>query len=136
MESSTQPRIKLAVNGTLMRGLKLNGNMIAVNAQFLREDKTEARYRLWSIKDEHPAMQRVNEGVSVNVEVWNVPPEGLGQILLNEPAGLCVGKVKLVSGETVLGVLGESILCEGEKEISQYGGWREYVKAKESGQEN
>ena len=32
-------KILLAVNGTLMRGLKLNPNMLAVNAEFVREDK-------------------------------------------------------------------------------------------------
>jgi hypothetical protein len=32
--------IHLAVNGTLMRGLELNPNMLAVGAQFVREDAT------------------------------------------------------------------------------------------------
>ena len=37
----------LAVNGTLMRGLELNPNMLAVGATFVREDETDACYRLW-----------------------------------------------------------------------------------------
>jgi len=55
------------------------------------------------------------EGVSVAVEIWAVPPAGLGEILLREPPGLCVGKVKLASGEVVLGVLAEAILCEQQR---------------------
>lgn len=121
--------VKLAVNGTLMRGLELNPNMLAVNAKFLREAKTERAYRLWSINDVHPAMLRVAEGgVSVDLEVWEVPPQGLAEILLKEPPGLSIGKVKLDDGEVILGVLGEAILCETGKEITHHGGWRSYLK--------
>ena len=44
-------KILLAVNGTLMRGLKLNGNMIEAGAEFVKEAKTEKHYRCWSIGD-------------------------------------------------------------------------------------
>ena len=120
--------VKLAVNGTLMRGLELNGNLTSIGANFLREDATEPTYRLWSINDRHPAMQRVTSGgVSVAVEVWEVPAAGLADILMNEPPGLAVGKVRMKNGEIVLGVLGEAILCQGAREITQHGGWRAYI---------
>jgi gamma-glutamylcyclotransferase (GGCT)/AIG2-like uncharacterized protein YtfP len=120
--------IELAVNGTLMRGLKLNPNMLAAGAVFSREATTAPDYRIWTINDEHPAMQRVaTGGVSVALEVWQVPPEGLGTLLQQEPPGLCIGKVKLEDGTFVLGVLGEAMLCDGQKEISHFGGWRNYV---------
>jgi hypothetical protein len=41
--------VRLAVNGTLMRGLALNGNLLAVGATFHREATTIPTYRLWSI---------------------------------------------------------------------------------------
>jgi gamma-glutamylcyclotransferase (GGCT)/AIG2-like uncharacterized protein YtfP len=123
--------ILLAVNGTLMRGLELNPNLLAVNATFVRETSTEPAYRLWTINDRHPAMVRVKTGgVAVAVEVWAVPPAGLAVILLKEPPGLSIGKVKLADGSEVLGVLGEPILCEGQKEITSFGGWRNYTAAK------
>jgi len=113
-----------------MRGLELNGNLLAVGARFVREAKTEPAYRLWSIDDRHPAMVRVREGGSaIALEVWAVPAAGLGTILLQEPAGLCIGKIRLGEGEIVLGVLGEPILCEHQKEITQWGGWRTYIEA-------
>jgi gamma-glutamylcyclotransferase (GGCT)/AIG2-like uncharacterized protein YtfP len=69
--------ILLAVNGTLMRGLALNGNLVEVGATFVRETTTAPAYRLWSIGDRHPAMVRVREGgVAVTVEVWSIPPRG------------------------------------------------------------
>ncbi len=124
--------ILLAVNGTLMRGLELNHNLLAVGATFVRETTTEAAYRLWSINDRHPAMVRVSAGgVAVAVEVWSVPPAGIASILLQEPPGLSVGKVNLADGEQVLGVLAEPILCEGQREISQFGGWRRYIREKD-----
>jgi len=127
--------IELAVNGTLMRGLELNPNMLAVGAVFLREAETVPSYRIYSINDRHPGMVRVAEGgVSVPVEVWAVPPAGLGSILLNEPPGLSIGKVKLADGAEVLGVLAEPILCEGQREITQWRGWRAYCAAKERGE--
>ena len=120
--------IHLAVNGTLMRGLELNANMLDAGAVFVRETRTVPVYRIWSINDVHPAMVRVaSGGVSVIVEIWAVPPEGIAKILLQEPSGLCIGKVELAGGEEVLGVLGEPLLCEGQREISEHGGWRAYI---------
>jgi gamma-glutamylcyclotransferase (GGCT)/AIG2-like uncharacterized protein YtfP len=127
----TSKAIKLAVNGTLMRGLELNGNLLNLGATFLEETTTEPSYRLWSIGDRHPAMQRVKEGgVAIAVEVWAVPPAGLGSLLAKEPPGLTIGKVRLQNGETVLGVLGEAICCENGIEITEYGSWRAYIDAK------
>ena len=121
-------KVLLAVNGTLMRGLPLNPNLVNVGATFVRETVTESAYRIWSINDVHPAMQKVAVGgVSVAVEVWDVPTSGISQLLLQEPPGLCIGKVRLVDGEEVLGVLGEAILCEGKREITQWKGWRNYI---------
>ena len=123
--------VRLAVNGTLMRGLELNGNLLAVGATFARETTTSRSYRLWSIDDRHPAMVRVAQGgTTIAVEVWEVPAAGLATILLGEPHGLCVGKVRLADGEETLGVLGEPVLCEGQREITEYGGWRPYVAAR------
>lgn len=122
--------IQVAVNGTLMRGLELNPNLLEVDATFLREDETEPHYRLFSIGDRHPGMYRVAQGgAAVAVEVWAVPPGGLASILLKEPAGLCIGKVRLRSGDEVLGVVAEPILCDGQREISSFGGWRAYCAA-------
>jgi len=124
--------VRLAVNGTLMRGLALNGNLLAAGATFVRETTTGPSYRLWSIGDRHPAMMRVaSGGVPIVVEVWDVPAAGLADILLKEPPGLAIGKVFLDGGAETLGVLVEPALCEGQREITKYGGWRAYLAAPE-----
>ena len=122
----------LAVNGTLMRGLELNGNLVGAGARFVREARTAPAYRLWSIGDRHPAMVRVaTGGVAVAVEVWDVPDAGIAELLMKEPPGLCIGKIRLEDGSQTLGVLGEPALCEGQREITRYGGWRAYIAARE-----
>jgi hypothetical protein len=119
--------LKLAVNGTLMRGLALNPNLLNVGATFNCETQTEPAYRLWTIDDQYPAMLRVaTGGAAISVEVWQVPLAGLGIVLGQEPPGLAIGKVKLATGETVLGVIGEPLTVEGKPEITQFGGWRAY----------
>jgi len=125
--------VLLAVNGTLMRGLELNANLLRAGATFVREDVTEACYRIWSIDDRHPAMLRTpGGGTSVAVEVWEVPVDGLASILLAEPPGLAIGKVVLRDGSMVLGVLGEPFLCQGKQEITAYGGWRAFIASRRS----
>src|SRR5437879_1731733 len=114
-----------------MRGFALNGNLLAAGATFVRETTTGPSYRLWSIGDRHPAMIRVaHGGAAIAVEVWEVPAAGLATILLGEPHGLCVGKVRLADGEETLGVLGEPVLCEGPRGVASRAGrsrWRRAI---------
>jgi gamma-glutamylcyclotransferase (GGCT)/AIG2-like uncharacterized protein YtfP len=123
-------QIDLAVNGTLMRGFGLNSNLIAVGAIFVKEINTAPEYRLWSVEDQYPAMQRdTQHGKSIAVEIWSITPEGLVTILNQEPSGLVVGKITLEDNAAVLGVLGEAWICENKPEITAYGGWRAYVES-------
>ncbi|MDP6356968.1 MAG: glutamyl-tRNA amidotransferase [Planctomycetota bacterium] len=123
-------KIKLAVIGTLMRGLDLNGNLIEAGAEFLRETKTARAYRMWSIDGKYPAMQKVTAGgASLTVEVWELTNDALIDVLRKEPPGLCIGLILLKDGDQVLGVLGEAWICEGKEEITAHGGWREYVSS-------
>ena len=110
--------VLFAVNGTLMRGLKLNPNMVGAGATFVREAATEPAYRLWTIDDDHPAMVRVTDGSGVGGGrrgVVGAARRDWPGILLNEPAGLSIGKVRLDDGSVVLGVIGEPALVEGHR---------------------
>ena len=122
----------LAVNGTLMRGLELNPNLLAVGATFVREDATDACYRLWSIDDRHPAMLRTpGEGARIAVELWDVP--------LRRPRA---GAAERAAGtrDRQGGAAGRHASCSacwasrscatGKREITAFGGWRAYVAAR------
>jgi gamma-glutamylcyclotransferase (GGCT)/AIG2-like uncharacterized protein YtfP len=120
----------LCVNGTLMRGLALNPNMLDVGARFVREATTAPLYRLWSIGDRYPGMLRVKQdGREIAVEVWDVDAPGLVRILEQEPPGLTIGRVRLSDGSEVFGVLAEPYLVEDRLEITDHGGWRAYAGA-------
>jgi len=122
----------IAGNGTLMRGLELNQNLLAAGAVFIREDRTAPFYRLWSIDDRYPGMLRINQedaGV-IELEIWDVDEQGSMRILKQEPSGLTLGRVLLATGQEVLGVLAEPYLVEGMPEITNFGGWRAYLSFK------
>jgi len=116
-----------------MRGLALNSNLLNVGATFVAEAQTDAHYRLWSIADRHPAMMRVVDGgTQVALEIWELPAAAIATILAQEPAGLCIGRINLSDGSSLLGVLGESYLCDTGLEITQHGGWRAYMATKDA----
>src|SRR5216684_3618538 len=58
--------IVLFVNGTLMRGEPLHGNL--AGAKFLGSATTAPRYRLFSVHDVHPAMLRQTSGPGAAVK--------------------------------------------------------------------
>jgi gamma-glutamylcyclotransferase (GGCT)/AIG2-like uncharacterized protein YtfP len=119
--------VELFVNGTLMRGLGLHGNL--AGASFLGEASTARRYRLYSIDDRHPGMFEVARGgVSVAGELYHVPPAVLRRVEAGEPAGLYRARVYLADGSAVDGILYPRALAEaGHRDISAFGGWREYM---------
>ena len=122
----------LAVNGTLMRGLELEDNLKQANALFIKESKTEKAYRLYSINDKYPAMIKVdNGGNTVDVELYEISEEGLKEVLAKEPPGLTIKEIALIDGSRVQGVVGLENIIKGQKEITTYGGWRNYLKSKQ-----
>ena len=126
-----QNNLVLAVNGTLMRGLELENNLKQAKALFIKESKTEKAYRLFSINDQYPAMIKVaSGGNTVDVELYEISEEGLKEVLSKEPPGLTIKEVTLIDGTSVQGVVGLESITKGQKEITTYGGWRNYLASK------
>jgi hypothetical protein len=72
--------------------------------------------------------ENATNGVSVAVEIWSVPADGVATLLQKEPPGLTIGKANMQNGTTVLGVIAEPALVVGMKDISDYNGsFREYI---------
>jgi nicotinamidase-related amidase/gamma-glutamylcyclotransferase (GGCT)/AIG2-like uncharacterized protein YtfP len=122
---------ELFVNGTLMRGLALHGNL--AGAEFLGPARTAPIYRLYSIDDRHPGMFAVAEGgVSVAGEIYRVPEEVWRRVEAGEPPNLYRGRVRLEGGREILGILYPRELAEGRhRDISAYGDWRAYMAARQ-----
>ena len=125
----------LFVNGTLMRGLKLHPNLDG--ATFLGAFRTAPRYRIFSIGDVHPGMFEVGEGetgIAVPGELYDMPDEVWARVEAGEPPGLYRGPVELEDGRTVPGILFPRELTAGHREITSFGGWREYWAVHEAGE--
>ena len=120
----------LFVNGTLMRGLQLNGNL--TGARFIGEGRTMPCYRIHTIGDVHPGMYRDDHvGSSVPGELYDVPDDLLKQIEEREPPGLYIGEVDLQGIGSVRGVLYPQPLAVDHPEITRFGGWRGYLAARD-----
>jgi len=120
----------LFVNGTLMRGLALHGNLDG--AEFLGEFRTRRLYRIHSINDVHPGMYKVEEGgVSVAGEMYRMSDETWARVEAGEPPHLYCGPVELDDGRVVDGILypRERITAE-HRDISAFGDWRAYMASK------
>lgn len=125
---------QLFVNGTLMRGLKLNANL--GGATFLEAPRTAPRYRIFSIGDVHPGMFEVDadeSGIAVPGELYDVPDEVWARVEAGEPPGLYRGPVHLEDGRVVPGILFPRELTAGHREITEFGGWRQYMATRDEG---
>lgn len=120
----------LFVNGTLMRGLALHGNL--EGAEFLGEFRTKPLYRLYSINDVHPGMFKVAEGgVAVAGEMYRMSAETWARVEAGEPPHLYCGPIELEDGRVVDGILypQEQITAQ-HTDISAFGDWRAYMASR------
>ncbi len=117
----------LFVNGTLMRGLGLHGNLNG--AEFLQETRTAPKYRMHDI-GAHPGMYEVaSDGVAVEGELYTLPLDVLLRVVEGEPDGLYRGAVELEDGRTVPGILYREELAKKHPEIKD-GSWRNHTSGK------
>lgn len=121
---------RVFVNGTLMRGLALHENLDG--ATFLGEFNTAPVCRLYSIDDIHPGMFEVaSGGVSVAGEYYEMGDDVWARVEAGEPPDLYCGPVKLADGRTVDGILFPREIAEARhRDISEFGGWRNYIAAR------
>lgn len=118
----------LFVNGTLMRGLSLHGNL--EGAVYLGQVRTGDEYRIHSIDDRHPGMYRdERKGARVAGELYDVSDAVLERVMDREPGGLYLDSVELEDGRIVLGILYPRSLATKYPEITRFGGWRDYREA-------
>jgi allophanate hydrolase len=130
--TSSKDWTSIAVAGAHLRGLPLNGQLLAHGGRFVRQCRTAPIYRLYEIADSVPRkpglVRSLGPGYPIEVELWDLPLTGFGRFVAGVPSPLGTGTVIIESGEPVQGLLCESGLA-GEVDISAYGGWRQYLAA-------
>jgi allophanate hydrolase len=129
------PRARLAVVGAHLSGMPLNHQLTDRRASLVRASKTAPCYRLYALPGTtppKPGLIRVagGEGVSVELEIWEMSHEAFGSFVATIPAPLGIGQILLEDGTSVQGFLCESVALTGARDISSFGGWRAFMKAK------
>ncbi|MEP6655495.1 MAG: allophanate hydrolase [Myxococcales bacterium] len=128
--------VEIAVVGAHLSGEPLNGQLTAVGGRLARACSTAPRYRLFALPNTTPAkpgLLRVADGeetgAAIELEVWALPPAAFAAFVAAIPAPLCIGKVELDDGSRVSGFLCEAHAVNGARDISAFGGWRNYLRS-------
>ncbi|MDG6777307.1 allophanate hydrolase [Thiomicrorhabdus sp. zzn3] len=128
--------IPLAVVGAHLTGFPLNGQLIERGAKLLKVTKTAPKYQFFELSSRpilKPGLVKVGAdhgGASIELEVWSMPKEHLGSFLALIPSPLGLGKVELEDGSEVIGFICEPSGIEGAREITEHGGWRNWMKVR------
>lgn len=124
---------ELMVFGAHMRGMARHAAM--GGAPYLGVYRTEARYRIHTVRDVHPGLYRLSDGeaggASVEGELYRVSRGLWPAVEASLPPGMYRGRVTLEDLSEVEGLLFPRELAAGFPDISRYGGWRAYMRARE-----
>lgn len=128
--------VRLAVAGAHMSAMPLNDRLTGRGARLLNRATTAPSYRLYALADDggiaRPGLVRVLDGgAPIEVELWELAPTALGELIGEIPAPLAIGRVELAGGEWVTGFVCEGHGREGARDISDHGGWRAFLESRE-----
>ena len=117
--------------GSALRGQPDHKNL--GEARFVREAHTAPRYRLHSVRDQHPGIYEVGiGGVSIKGELYDFTDEQHAHLLNHEPPDLYEGTIVLDDGSTASAMIYPRKLIEerGYPDISHFGSWAAYKASK------
>ena len=124
--------IAIAVVGAHLSGMPLNCELRALNARLLKVTTSAADYRLFALRGTvppKPGLLRVERGsgAAIALEIWALSAEAFGQFVANVPSPMAIGTLRLEDGSEIKGFLVEPLALDGARDISEFGGWRNYV---------
>ncbi|TNF36174.1 MAG: allophanate hydrolase [Gammaproteobacteria bacterium] len=122
--------IPVIVCGAHLEGLALNWQLTERGAVLQKKTKSAAAYRMFVIEGaiQRPGMVRDEQkGKAIDIEIWQVPREEFGSFVAAIPAPLGIGKVETRDGRWLPGFICEGYAVAGAREITQLGGWRQYL---------
>lgn len=128
-------RIEIAVVGAHLAGLPLNSELTTLGGSFVRKADTTPDYRLFALPGTtppKPGLLRVADGAgaAIATEVWSLDAAGFGAFVAKIPAPLGIGTLRFADGSTAKGFLVEAEAVKEAKDISEFGGWRNFLAAR------
>jgi allophanate hydrolase len=124
--------VELIVCGAHLDGLALNWQLAERGALLQEKTLSAESYRMYVIEGalERPGLVRdTNNGKAIEIEIWKIPRQEFGSFVAGIPAPLGIGKVEASDGRWLPGFICEGYAVEGAREISDLGGWRQYLSS-------
>jgi allophanate hydrolase len=127
-------RMMIAVVGAHLTGQPLNYQLTERDGRFVRTAKTAPSYQLFALpgtSPPKPGLIRIGAegGVSIDLEIWELPVAQFGNFLRDVPSPLTIGMIHLSDGRAVKGFLCEEAAVQEAENISIFGGWKAYLKS-------
>jgi allophanate hydrolase len=124
--------IHVAVVGAHLTGQPLNRQLTERGARLVQSCRTSPEYRFYALANTTPPKPGLVrepgfEGPGIALEIWAVPAQHFGSFVAGVPAPLGIGSVQLDTGDWVKGFICEPAGLAGASEITQFGGWRQYL---------
>jgi allophanate hydrolase len=123
--------IDVLVCGAHLSGLPLNHQLTARQGVLVETTETADCYRMYLLAGGPPfrpgMIRDMAKGIALPVEIWRMPADQFGSFVAGIPAPLGIGQVELEDGRWVAGFICEPIGLEGVREITELGGWRNYL---------
>jgi allophanate hydrolase len=122
----------MAVVGAHLSGQPLNWQLTQRGGKLIKTAKTSPHYRFYALANTTPpkpglVREPAFNGPGIEVEVWALPADTVGTFVEGVPQPLSIGTLELEDGSLVKGFLVEPVGTEGGLEITQLGGWRNYL---------
>ena len=127
-------RTELCVVGAHLSGFPLSHQLVDRDGALEALTATAPTYRLHRLPPvgdvERPALERVEHGgAAIEVEVWSLPLDRLGEIVVAVAPPLAIGTVALIDGRSATGFVCELGGLAGAEDITSFGGWRAWWAA-------
>ncbi|HAV5984502.1 allophanate hydrolase [Serratia marcescens] len=126
--------VRLAVVGAHLSGMPLNVQLTQRDAVRVEQTVTAPCYRLYALADTEPpkpGLARAAQGAAIRLELWDIPLARFGEFVAEIPAPLGIGTLLLADGRRVKGFICEAWALEGATDITEFGGWRDYLASVE-----
>jgi allophanate hydrolase len=123
--------VTVAVVGAHLSGMPLNHQLTQRGARLIGAARTATHYRLYLLPattPPKPGLVHSNDasGHAIEVELWSMPLEHYGSFVAAIPAPLGIGTITLQDGRNIQGFVCTSPVA-GARDISAFGGWRNFV---------
>jgi allophanate hydrolase len=134
IRSNTSTMIKLAVVGAHLSDQPLNHQLTNLNARLVRTCNTASCYRLFAlanVQPPKPGLQRTADdtGAAIEVEVWEMTAQAFGKFVASIPPPMGIATLRLEDGSEVKGFICEPYAIVGARDITNFGGWRNFLRS-------